>query len=96
MSEQAYFKTRLKDGRSIVFRSNGRNFTPGDGSPIHTRINGFPATDEDIWCALIRLNIGKEDFMGVRKEADGSLNYIIDRMYYVTEKGKEAVKQWER
>ena len=84
------FTAQLKDGRKISFRCNQPN------EPIHTRINGIVATDEDIWCALVRLSKGKEDFIDIRKEADGSLNYIIDRMYYVTEKGKEAVKQWER
>ena len=90
MNIKLVFTATLVDGRRIGFRSNQ------PGQPIHTRINGFIATDEDILAAVKRLQEDKTDLIAVEEMPDGSLNYIIDRMYYVTEKGKEAVKQWER
>lgn len=81
------FTAQLKDGRKISFRCNQPN------EPIHTRINGIVATDEDILCAVKRLQDDKEDFLGVVEAPDGSLDYQIDRIYGVTPKGYEEGKR---
>lgn len=90
MTIKMIFTAQLKDGRKISFRCNQPN------EPIHTRINGIVATDEDILCAVKRLQDDKEDFLGVVEAPDGSLDYQIDRIYDVTPEGRKAAELFEQ
>ena len=87
MNIKLVFTATLVDGRRVGFRSNQ------PGQPIHTRINGFIATDEDILAAVKRLQEGKIDLIAVEEMPDGSLNYIVDRIYDVTLEVSRSLEQ---
>ena len=90
MNIKLVFTATLVGGRRVGFRSNQ------PGQPIHTRINGFIATDEDILAAVKRLQEDKTDLIAVEEMPDGSFNYIVDRIYEVTPEGRKAAEAFEQ
>ena len=58
--------------------------------------NLFIATDEDILAAVKRLQEDKTDLIAVEEMSDGSLNYIVDRIYEVTPEGRKAAEAFEQ
>ena len=86
-----YFSTFLPDGTRIKIRGNPLLHT--GVKLVTTYINGLPASNEDILYAVKQLHKGATDYYGVTKRG-GVLDYAIDRMYIVTEKGYKEAAKW--